>query len=161
MKILSTLIFTVISFVVGSLCLYGLIHHFGVDNMSVPSPIIAVLVLPLAYCLQAIYKLSDLKESQQLSGDEARRLFYIVDVKRSRLFTCIVFYMLAAAFVGISIMIGDGGATFKKITITISGGLLGVTIYTVFIIYSLMNEVTNFKAKLVRREQDEKFRNMD
>ncbi|HGF8956739.1 TPA: hypothetical protein ACJCW2_001162 [Yersinia enterocolitica] len=161
MKVLSTVLLTVLSFVVGALCLYGLIHHFGVDKISVPSPIIAVLVLPLAYCLQAIYKLSDLKESQQLTGDEVRRLFYIIDIKRGRLFTCIVFYFMSAVFVGISIMVSDGGPLFRAITLTISGGLLGVTIYTVFIIYSLMNEVTNFKAKLVRREQDEKHRKMD
>lgn len=160
MKVLSTFIFTILSFLIGALCLFGLIHHFGVDNLTAPSPIIAVLVLPLAYCLQAIYKLSDLKESQQLNGDEARRLFYIVDLKRGRLFTCIVFYFLSAIFVGISMMIGDGGQLFKKITLIISGGLLGVTVFTIFIIYSLMNEVTNFKAKLVRREQDEKHRKM-
>lgn len=161
MKILGTLIFTILSFLIGSLCLYGLIRYFGIDKMSVPSPIIAILVLPLAYCLQAIYKLSDLKESHQLSGDESRRLFYIVDIKRSRLFTCIVFYILSAIFVGVSIMVNDGGETFKTLTISISGGLLGVTLYTVFIIYSLMNEVTNFKATLIRRDQDEKNRKMD
>nr|DAL17467.1 MAG TPA_asm: hypothetical protein [Caudoviricetes sp.] len=161
MKMLSTIALIVLSFLVGALCLYTLIHYLGVDKMSVPSPIIAVLVLPLAYCLQAIYKLSDLKESQQLTGTEARRLYHIVDIKRGRLFTCIIFYILSAVFVGVSIMIADGGPLFKTVSITISGGLLGVTVYTVFVIYTLMNEVTNFKAKLIRREQDEKHRKMD
>lgn len=160
MRALSTITSTVLFFIVGALCLFGLVHHFGADKISVPSPIIAVLVLPLAYCLQAIYKLSDLKESEQLTGDEARRLFHIVDIKRGRLFTCIVFYMLAAIFVGVSIMVSDGGPLFKTITVSISGGLLGVTLYTVFVIYSLMNEVTNFKANLVRREQEKNSREM-
>ena len=161
MKVLSAVFITILSFMIGALCLYTLIYIYGVDKMSAPSPIIAILVLPLAYCLQAIYKLSDLKESQQLTGEEARRLFYIVDIKRGRLFTCIIFYFLSAIFVGISMIVNDGGSLFKTITLTISGGLLGVTIYTVFIIYSLMNEVTNFKAKLVRREQDDKNRKLD
>jgi hypothetical protein len=37
MKVLSTFIFTILSFLIGALCLFGLIHHFGVDKLTAPS----------------------------------------------------------------------------------------------------------------------------
>ncbi|HHQ6001661.1 TPA: hypothetical protein ACSRWF_003541 [Morganella morganii] len=161
MKIISAFIYMFLSCLVGALCLYGLIIHFGVDKMSIPSPVLTVLILPLAYCCQAIYKLSDLKESKQLSNSELNRLSYIVDIKRRRLFSCIVFYMASGLFIAISMMISDGGVVFKTITLIVSGGLLGIAVYTVFVIYSLMNEVTNFKAKLIQEEENIRHRKMD
>lgn len=160
MKTLNILVLSSVSFFIGALCLFGVIKYFGVDKVSLSPAYLTVFLIPTAFCLQAIYKLNDLNESLSLTNSEVRRFNYIVGQKRKVMFSCVIFYILSAIFMAISMSIHEVSVKFKICSLIVSGGLLGVMVFTAYIIYRQLTEVSNFKAKMVRHEQNKNKRKM-
>lgn len=156
MKTLNILAFASIAFLIGALCLFGVIVYFG--GVSISSLFVTVLIFPAAFCFQTIIKLNELKEGLDFTDSEMRRLKYIVDRKRRFMLALILFYVLSAVFIIISLSISDVTPIFKLYSSIFSGGLLGVVFFSIIIIYRQINEVSDFKSMLTRRKNDKEKR---
>ncbi len=119
----------------------------------VPWVVISLFILPLTLCVQLILKLWDLKEQDDISGEERRRLKSIITGKTRQFFIAIVYYVSSSIIVVILFVFFIHDDELFKMAIKITGVLLGISMFSIYLILLEMNEISDFKAKLTERER--------
>lgn len=137
---------------IGFFSFEGLLNLIPGDNkMTVPWVLVTLFLLPLASCIQLLLKLWELREQDDLSREERRRLKPLIEGKTKQFFIAIVYYVLSAVIVVTFFFFSENNAELFRTVIKIAGGLLGISIFSMFLMISEMNEISDFKANLKER----------
>lgn len=148
----------IVAATIGALSFYGLFNIVPEEAIKVaPWVLVSLFLLPIAYAVQVLIKLWELNSVKGLSNNERRRLAHIIKGKTRQFFIAIMFYVLSAALIVILYSFTSIENGLFKLSIIITGGLLGISIFTVALIFSEMKEVYDFSNDLqVRKEVNEK-----
>lgn len=147
----------ILSTIVGALS-FDSLARFVPDDATISTPyiFISLFLLPLTFCVQLLLKVWDLKEQDGLSREEKRRLRPIIDGKSRQLFIAIIFYILSPVTIATMFFFSSFDANLFKAAIIITGGLLGISIFSIVIIFLEMRELVDFKAKIKQRTDEKK-----
>ena len=137
---------------------FGALVRFVPDGATISTPyiFISLFILPLAFCVQLLFKVWDLKEQDGLSREEKRRLNPIIEGKSRQIFIAIIYCILSPVIIAAMFFFSSFDAGLFKAAIVITGGLLGITIFSIIIIFLEMKELVNFKAKIKQRSDEKK-----
>ncbi|MCK9394186.1 MAG: hypothetical protein M0Q44_01170 [Methylobacter sp.] len=142
---------------IGAFCFEILFRLIPVDATVVaPWAIVSLFLLPLSFCVQLILKLWDLKEQTNISREERRRLKLIIDEKTRRFFGAVFYYVLSAFIIVTLFFFLSNNAELFRIVIKITGGLLSISLFSIYLIMLEMKEIADFKAKLIERADSKK-----
>ena len=122
----------------------------------VPWAIVSLFIPPLTLCVQLILKLWDLKEQDDISREERRRLKSIINGKTRQFFIAIIYYVSSAVIVVTLFVFFTHDTELFKIAIKITGILLGISMFSIYLILLEMKEISDFKAKLIERVRSKK-----
>jgi MFS family permease len=120
-------------------------------QIAVPWVIVSLFLLPFTLCIQLVLKLWELKEQDDISREERRRLNSIIDGKTRQFFIAIIYYVLSAVIVVVLFIFLANDTELFKMAIKITCALLGISIFSVYLILLEMKEISYFKAKIVER----------
>jgi hypothetical protein len=120
-------------------------------QIAVPWVIVSLFLLPFTLCVQLVLKLWELKEQDDISRDERRRLNSLIKGKTRQLFIAIIYYVLSAVIVVALFVFIPNDVELFKVAIKITGILLGVSMFSIYLILLEMEEIADFKAKIVER----------
>lgn len=126
------------------------------NKITVPWILVTLFLLPLASCIQLLLKLWELREQDDLSKEERRRLKPLVEGKTRQFFIAIIYYVLSAVIVVTFFFFSENNAELFRTVIKITGGLLGISLFSMFLIFSEMNAISEFKANLKERVASKK-----
>ncbi len=147
----------ILSAVIGALCFAGIMHLISAGaSVVTPWVLASLFILPLTCCVQLLFKIFDLKELRGLSKNEKRRLKPIINGKTRQLFIAILYYVLSAVLVVTLLFFSSDNQDLVKYIIVFIGGLLGVSIFSMALVFIEMKELTDFKAKIKQRADDKK-----
>ena len=147
----------ILSAAIGALGFAGLMHLVPAEaSVATPWVLVSLFILPLTYCVQLLFKIFDLKELGGLSKNEKRRLKPIINGKTRQLFIAIIYYVLSAVLVVTLLFFSSDNQDLVKYIIVFIGGLLGVSIFSMALIFMEIKELTDFKAKIKQRSDDKK-----
>jgi len=147
----------ILSSVIGALSFAGLMRLIPAEaSVATPWVLVSLFILPLTYCVQLLFKIFDLKELSGLSKNEKRRLNPIINGKTRQLFIAIIYYVLSAVLVVTLLFFSSDNQELVKYIIVFIGGLLGVSIFSMALIFMEMKELTDFKATIKQRSDDKK-----
>jgi hypothetical protein len=150
-------LFLIIAAVSGSLAFTALLLVIPEGKtVIVPWAMVSIFLLPITFSVQLFFKLTELKDQKELSRDERRRLATIVDEKLRQIKISILFYIVSALFIACSFMLADSNHALFNSALIIAGGLLGITLASVGLIFSETQSVTDFKSKIQNRETERK-----
>lgn len=148
-----------LSAVIGALCLDFVLNLIPVTNkIVIPWAIVSLFLFPFAYCVQTIHKLWELKEPSGLSKTEKRRLSYLISGKNRQLLFAAAFYIFSAVIAVVLFTLSSGNPAYFRSSVIILGGLLGVSIFSLALIYLEIKQINDFKVKLMQRVEDKKRR---
>jgi predicted Abi (CAAX) family protease len=148
---------TILSAAIGVLGFSGLMRLIPAEaSVATPWVLVSLFILPLTYCVQLLFKVFDLKELTGLSKNEKRRLKPIINGKTRQLFITIIYYVLSAILVVTLLFFSSDNQELIKPIIVLIGGLLGISIFSMALVFIEMKEVTDFKAKIKQRADDKK-----
>lgn len=119
--------------------------------VAVPWAIVSLFILPLSFCVQLVLKLWDLKDQENISREERRRLKSIINGKTWRFFGAIIYYVLSAFIIVTLFFFSANNAEFFRIVTLITGALLSVSMFSIYLIMLEMKEISDFKTKLTER----------
>lgn len=123
-----------------------------------PWALVAIMQLPLSYCIQAIFKINEAPDHNSLSPSEHRRLDPKIKFKRRIMVLLLGFYVFSTIFVVLG-FVGSSGDQIRLFwVLRASGALLMVSIYTSIFVHGMMAELQAFKADLNRRDFERKER---
>jgi len=143
---------TIIAAGVGALAFEGLMRLIPIGaNVATPWVLVSLFSLPLAYCVQLLLKIWGLKEQNGLSREEKRRLEKIIKGKARQLTIAIFCYVLFAFIIAILFFLSSSNPALFSPSILITGGFLGISIFSMGLIFSEMEELYAFKAKLANK----------
>ncbi|MDI1277609.1 hypothetical protein [Methylobacter sp.] len=120
-------------------------------SIVVPWAIVSLFVIPFTLCVQLILKLWDLKELDDISREERRRLKSIIDGKTRQFFIAIIYYVSSAVIVVTLYVFLANDVELFRIAIKVTGVLLGISMFSIYLILLEMKELSDFKAKLIER----------
>lgn len=148
---------TIISAFVGFFCFEFLLNLIPNDFKPVaPWAIVSVLLLPFGLCIQLLLKLWDLKEQDNISRQERRRLGIIIKGKKNRIYFAIGYYLLSAIVVVTLFIFLANDIEHFKLVVKITGAVLAISLFSVFLSLIEMDEISNFKAKIRQRNINKK-----
>lgn len=126
----------------------------SVDGFSPPYALVAIFVLPLAYALQAKNALEKLHlDIIGLSRAETERLHFMVQSKAQRLQYLTIFYLLSAAFVGLSFFLMAADFKVWGKTFILVGLVFGLVMYSFFYIHNIQSDIYDFTLKVKERQK--------
>lgn len=132
------------------------------SNLTITAPwaILSIFLIPLSLCVQLLLKLWEVKEQNNLSREEKRRLNILIN-KKTQIFISIILYCVLSAVIGIVLFVFFTSDTesFKIIMILI-GFLLGSSSSSIWLIIMETKKVAEFKAKLKEREESKKMQKL-
>ncbi|MFT6331217.1 MAG: putative membrane protein [Bermanella sp.] len=127
--------------------------RFVLNDSTLASPwvLISVFLGPLTFCVQLFLKVLDLREQEGLNRDEKRRLEFIINGKIRQIYAAIAFYLVSASIVGALFTFMTFDINLFKYSVIICGALLGMSIFSTYLIFNEINDLAKFKAKLKDR----------
>jgi MFS family permease len=125
-------------------------------SIVVPWAIVSLFVIPFTLCVQLILKLWDLKELDDISREERRRLKSIIDGKTRQFFIAIIYYVSSAVIVVTLYVFLANDVELFRMAIKVTGILLSISMFSIYLILLEMKELSDFKAKLIEREISKK-----
>lgn len=125
-------------------------------KITVPWVLVSLFLLPLTFCIQLLLKLWELREQDDISREERRRLKPLINGKTRQFFIAIIYYVLSAVIVVAFFFFTENNVELFRTVIKIAGGLLGISLFSIFLIFSEMNEISSFKADLKERVASKK-----
>jgi len=147
----------ILSASIGALVFSGLMRLIPAEaSVATPWVLVSLFILPLTYCVQLLFKIFDLKELQGLSKSEKRRLKTIINGKTRQLFIAIIYYVLSAVLVVTLLFFSSDNQEFVRSITVLIGSLLGISIFSMALVFIEMKELTDFKAQIKQRADDKK-----
>ena len=145
---------TILSAAVGSIAFEHLMRLIPHESaLATPWVLVSLFLLPATFCIQLLLKLWDLKELDGLSRREKSRLKQIIDEKTRQLFIAIGYYVLSAVFVVAMFLFTSNEPHLFKVSIVTTGGLLGISLFSIGLIFSETKNVADFRAELKERSE--------
>jgi hypothetical protein len=135
---------------------FGLLVNIFHIKMSVPWALVSVFLLPLGFCVQLLLKLWELKEQDNLSRDEHRRLKPMIEAKTRQFLIAIIYYVFSAAILATLFFFSESDVELFKFVIKLAGALLFISVFSVYLIFLEMKAISDFKANLKERIELEK-----
>ncbi|MEA9393137.1 hypothetical protein SJI19_21795 [Acerihabitans sp. TG2] len=145
-------------FVFGFFIFNYIASFINLKTAPIPWIFITLLLFPFGFCASALYKLSESDEHSSLTSSELRRLRPIIEIKKKRLLALIIYYFLSALIVALGLFSLPENLSIYKYFIPVCGGLILSSLYSFFYISSVMDEIQQFRSKLIHRVEDEKRR---
>lgn len=139
--------------------LLGLVGKFvPQDKPVMPLVIMGLILAPVTFVTQLIFKFNDMKKLKGINREEKRRLESIVNAKVLRLVLIDVFFVLATTVVGVLFYVAPFVPEFNLITWTLraAGFLLAAAVFTFINVLLGTRKISDFEAKISNRALERK-----
>ncbi len=154
---LAAVLGVIASAAIGAYCFDFLLKLVPNDvQITVPWVLITLFILPLTFAVQLLIKTWEINDEENLSRDEKRRLKVIVDEKIRQIWMAIIYYVLGAVVVAALFVFSSADQNLFRVTIQLTGGLLAISVFSVFLILSETHKLSKFRTKLKARADERK-----
>lgn len=121
-----------------------------------PVALVGVLLLPGGWAVQILFKLQELKDSSNLKGlsqAEIRRLSAVVDRRSTQVTYALIFYIAAGIIAGAGFYFSQNNPQLTRNMTVLLGVLIGCVLFSVFLLYAEVREISDFKALINNRHE--------
>lgn len=150
--------FSSLAFIIGVIGFYVIALQVNFPKAPIPWVILTLLLFPASYCFQARLKLPESDEHTSLKSSELRRLRPIIRIKNKRLSFLMGYYLLSGIFFALGFFAIPSNSSLYVYFFSFSGGLILSSLYSLFFIKDVMDEIQSFKSLLIHRAESEKLR---
>lgn len=137
----------------------GLVGKFvPQDKPVMPLVIMGLILAPVTFVTQLIFKFNDMKKLKGINREEKRRLESIVDAKVLRLILIDLFFVLSTTVVGVLFYVAPFVPELNLVTWTLraAGFLLAAAVFTFVNVLLGTRKISNFEAKISNRALERK-----
>jgi len=146
-----------LSTIFGALAFYALIMNLSTNSLfeaKAPWAISSIFLLPITLCIQLLISQWSLKSEQDdLKKTEVRRLRALLEQKNKHIYFCLAFYVFSFTVTMLLFSLVSQSINTFKYPITIVGGLVGLTLYSICWIIHEKKEISDFKAAISDRKR--------
>ncbi|OBU11728.1 hypothetical protein [Morganella psychrotolerans] len=154
-KLLVTMI---MAFSLGFIVAQVALNYVTINSAITPWVLITILFFPASFAVQAMLKIPEASEHQQLTQSELKRLKGIIKVKQNKLFILFWVYVIFAV-ASAALFLLKNPAVSINVAISVSLGLIVASLSSLVYIRSVMDEIQSFKSLMIHRADKIKKKN--